>query len=188
MVGTTKAEDSADNYAEFISRLDIAIDTLRRRWELIERTAPVVRILHEQNEAGYRSWTRRRNHVEKLLIQYDGPPQEYHNLSDLLQNAQTLERKFEDRTRRLEARMNSILDRRNDIEESLADLEKSKDKLAVSLELTKERESLSRAIRALSDEPENLSTATEDTGITADLRTARQAVFLAEALLELKGH
>ena len=188
MAGTTNAEDSVDNYAVFIARLDVAIDTLRRRQELIDRTAPLITLLHGQNEAGYSSWSSRRTHVEELLLRYDGRTEGYETLSDLLHSAQTLERKFEERTRRLESRVNSVQDRRSDIEKSLVDLEKSKAKLTMSLELTKERESLNRAIAALNDGPGDFSSVSENIGIAADLRTARQAVFLAEALLDLKGH
>lgn len=188
MASTIKGEGSVDNYAVFIARLDIAIDTLRRRRELIDRTKPLITLLHGQNEAGYSSWTRRRTHVEELLLRYDGRPEGYQTLADLLQSAQTLERKFEERTRRLESRVNSVQDRRSEIEKSLVDLEKSKDKLTMSLELTKERESLNRAIAALSDEPGDFGSVSKNLGVAADLRTARQAVFLAEALLDLKGH
>ncbi|MPY12106.1 hypothetical protein FNH21_15535 [Arthrobacter sp. KR32] len=172
----------------FVARLDIAIDTLRHRQDLIDRTAPMIALLHGQNEVGYSFWTRRRAHVEELLSGYGGSPEGYDNLSDLLQSARTLERKFEDRTRRLNSRMTSMQNRKSDIEKSLLDLQRSKDKLAMSLELTREREALNRTISALDDGPGNFGFVPEDTGVATDLRSARQAVVLAEALLELKGH
>ena len=74
------------------------------------------------------------------------------------------------------------------INSSLHNLELSKQKLTSSRELSEERARLSEAMLGLSGTAEGIAVATPDGGLQDDLKTAREAVVMAEALLEVKGN
>lgn len=76
----------------------------------------------------------------------------------------------------------------DEISRSLNSLELSRQKLTASRRVTEERENLNRAVLGLAGTAEGFATPTPDGGLRDDLKTAREAVLLAEALLELKGN
>lgn len=179
-----RAEETTDNYAVFMDRLENAIVTLRGKRALVDLAAPLVAELYRENQVGHQGWVDRRREVEAAIDEYRGDTTGYELLADLLRDATTLERTFEERTRRLEGKRRMIEDRHKDLDASLMELEQSKAKLDLSRMLTQDRSALSRT---MSQDRSVMGTAVTG-GIDAELESAREAVFLAEALVEVKGH
>ncbi|WP_247828846.1 hypothetical protein [Arthrobacter antioxidans] len=179
-----RAEESTDNYAVFMDRLENAVVTLREKRALVDLAAPLVAELYRENQVGHQGWVDRRREVEAAIDEYRGDTTGYELLADLLRDATTLERTFEERTRRLEGKRRMIEDRHKDLDASLMELEQSKAKLDLSRMLTQDRSALSRT---MSQDRSVMGTAVTG-GIDAELESAREAVFLAEALVEVKGH
>jgi hypothetical protein len=63
-----------------------------------------------------------------------------------------------------------------------------KQKLTSSRRVAEERENLSKAMVGLAGTAEGITVATPDGGLQDDLKSAREAVVLAEALLEVTGN
>lgn len=98
-----------------------------------------------------------------------------------------MESTFRTPTERVRERLDEIQVRFHEIDISLMDLEKSKAKLTTSRMLAQERANLSRAVMELAGTPDTVTGASPDGGLAHDLKRARQAVVLAEALIEVKG-
>lgn len=186
MGSAQEVEDPVDNYATFIARLDEAIATLRLRRASIDQVKPLLVLLHKQNQTGFTLWSERRLHVDELLTKDHNNPASFKHLAELLETARTLERKFQGRSHRIQGQLQRMEDSRKNVERSLIDLEKSKAKLNMSLTLTKDREILNHAITALDNVSGSPGTRANDNGFIVDLKSARNAIFLAEALLEVK--
>ena len=77
--------------------------------------------------------------------------------------------------------------RRDAIDKSLLELEVSRVKLNSSRMLSQDRENLSRVFSELAGSAGAAPTI-PDLGLRRDLKEAREAVILAEALMEVKGH
>jgi hypothetical protein len=77
--------------------------------------------------------------------------------------------------------------RRDAIDKSLLELEVSRVKLNSSRMLSQDRENLSRLFSELAGSTGAAATI-PDLGLRRDLKEAREAVILAEALMEVKGH
>ena len=88
---------------------------------------------------------------------------------------------------RVGARLTAIQSRLAEIERPLRELQISKEKLTSSRRVAEERENLSRTMLGLAGTAEGVGTVTLDAGLQADLKAAREAVVMAEALLEAKG-
>ena len=99
-----------------------------------------------------------------------------------------MERMFTNRTQRVQEVCHSLRARRDQINTSLFELEKSRVKLTSSRMLALERENLRKVADDLSVSPDGIGLGFPDPGLRESLREAREAIILAEALLEVKGN
>jgi hypothetical protein len=176
-----------DNYEGFIERLDSATANLARRRDLLEKSLDIVSLLFKQNNTGLRLWSQRTRQVSELLDRYSGKPAGYRALSELNDAAVKMETLFRNRTQRIDEHIAVIRERSDVIDKSLVELEKSRAKLHSSRIVSQDRENLNRAIAELSGTPDRAITAVPDHGLRDALQEAREAIILAEALLEVKG-
>lgn len=174
-----------DNYAEFLHRLDAAAASLKKRQEVLEGVRSIVSSALADNRYGLENWAKRRGQVESLLRSQEapGPP----TLKELNAVAASMESVFRSRTERVESRLAAVQKRIDEINKPLHELRVSRERLTSSRRVAEEREKLNRAVLGLAGTVEGVATATPDGGLRDDLKAARQAVLLAEALLELKG-
>lgn len=190
---TAATEPSApppDNYAAFIGRLDAAAGKLTPRRDALNKALGAAELLFNQNYAGFELWGQRLSRIGQLLERHTGNQQArtYSTLMELHDVAAKMERMFSNRTQRVQQVCSGIRARRDQINSSLFELEKSKVKLTSSKMLALERENLSRAAADLSVPAEGITRGFPDPGLRESLREAREAIILAEALLEVKGN
>lgn len=174
-----------DNYAEFLQRLNTAEASLKSRQSALGHVRAIVSSALKDNDYGHREWVDRRVQLEDLIGSQGMAGRT--GLSDLLAVAINMESVFEGRCVRVGARLTAINNRIAEIDRPLRDLQISKEKLTSSRRVAEERENLSRAVQGLAGTAEGVATVTPDEGLRDDLKAAREAVVLAEALLELKG-
>ncbi|MDF9751583.1 hypothetical protein [Arthrobacter sp. ES3-54] len=175
-----------DNYAQFIARLDTATENLSNRRQSLNKSLAILTLLADQNRAGLEAWVQRRTNTSKLLAEHSQGP-ETDSLRELLEVALRMEPMFRNRTERIGQRLALLRKRSDELTKSLMELEKSKVKLDSSRMLAQERDNLSRAVAKLAGTPEGSVGGLSDAGILDDLKKAREAIVLAEALLEVKG-
>lgn len=173
-----------DNYAEFLQRLNTAAASLKDRHEALGRVRTVVAKALEENDYGYREWAQRLGQVEKLLASKATPDQT--GLQELHTVASNMQSMFRTRSERVGARLAAVDVRIGELDGPIHDLNLSKVRLTTSQRMAEEREKLSRAVQGLAGTAEGADTVVPDVGLRDDLKRAREAVVLAEALLELK--
>ena len=176
-----------DNYDDFLSRLDAATTNLSTRAASLEKAITAVALLLEPIESAVRKWERRRIHVGEHLDRHTGAPQTYTALSELHDVAVKMEAMLRARTQRLGEKLLVMQRRRAAIEKSLLELSMSRVTLNSSRMLWQDREKLSRVFSELAGSA-HAAGPISDLGLVADLKEAREAVILAEALMEVKGH
>jgi hypothetical protein len=184
------APPSFDNYAEFIARLDAAAGKLTPRRDALATALGAAELLLTQNQAGLKLWGQRLSLISQLLTRHSGTNEarRYGTLRELHDVAAKMERMFTSRTQRVQEVCHSIRARRDQINTSLFELEKSRVKLTSSRMLALERENLRRVADDLSPSPEGISLGFPDPALRESLREAREAISMAEALLEVKGN
>ncbi|HSN36472.1 MAG TPA: hypothetical protein VLT34_09005 [Arthrobacter sp.] len=175
------------NYDAFLARLDAATSSLSTRAASLEKALAAVSLLLGPYESAVRNWERRRLHVSGQLARHTGSPQSYTALAELHDLAVNMEAMFRDRAQRIRDTVSLMQGRREAIDKSLLELEVSRVKLTSSRLLSEDRERLSAVFSALAG-PAVATSALPDRGLLSDLREARQAVILAEALMEVKGY
>lgn len=188
--GCTVSDTSAplhDNYDAFLARLDDATKNLSTRAATLDRAVAAVALLVGPYESAVRTWERRRHDVSGQLACHTGSAQSYAALSDLHDVAAKMETMLRARVQRVAGKLAVMQDRRAAIDGSLLELELSRVKLKASRMLAQDRERLSRILAALNGSTV-APTALPDPGLVSDLREAREAVVLAEALIEVKGY
>lgn len=183
----TDTSPGHDNYDAFLARLDAATTSLSTRAASLEKALAAVSLLLGPYESAVTNWERRRLHVSGQLDRHSGSPQSYTALGELHDVAVNMEAMFRDRAQRIRDKLSALQGRREAIERSLLELELSRDKLASSRLLSEDREKLSAVFSALAG-PTVTTSALPDRGLLSDLRDARRAVVLAEALMEVKGY
>lgn len=176
-----------DSYAEFLGRLDAATASLSTRAAALDKGLDAVSLLLGPYQSAVRKWERRRVDVSEQLARHSGTPQSYTALSELHDMAVKMESMLRDRTLRVTEKISVMQRRREAIDKSLLELEVSRVKLNSSRMLSQDRENLSRAFRELAGSAGAAATI-PDLGLRSDLKEAREAVILAEALMEVKGH
>jgi hypothetical protein len=174
-----------DNYAEFLQRLDNAAASLKKRHKKRSAALAVVSIAADQNKFGYHQWSLRRQRLSVLFAGEDNTTAPA--LADLYAISDNMIIVFQARAEQVSARMAAVQVRVDEINSSLNTLEMSKQKLTSSRRVAEERANLTRAVLGLAGTAEGVATVTPDGGLRDELRSAREAVLLAEALLELKG-
>ncbi|WP_133185433.1 hypothetical protein [Arthrobacter sp. Bz4] len=113
-------------------------------------------------------------------------PNAYKSLTDLQDVARNMETMFRKRTDRINERLAVVQQRCDEIDRSLRELERSKLKLESSRMLHADRENLRKAMADLAGTPEASISEARDPLLRDELGDAREAIALAEALLELK--
>lgn len=176
-----------DSYAEFLGRLDAATASLSTRAAALDKGLDAVSLLLGPYQSAVRRWERRRVDVSEQLARHSGTPQSYTALSELHDMAVKMESLLRDRTLRVAEKISVMQRRREAIDKSLLELEVSRVKLNSSRMLSHDRENLSRAFRELAGSAGAAATI-PDLGLRSDLKEAREAVILAEALMEVKGY
>jgi hypothetical protein len=175
-----------DNYDEFLSRLDVATTSLGTRAAALDKAISAVALLLGPYESAVRKWERRRVHVGHQLGRHSGTPQSYSALCELHDMAVKMESMLRDRAERVADKLLVMQERRAAIDKSLLELEMSRVKLNSSRMLSRDREKLNRVYYDLAGSAGAVDTMS-DLGLLGDLKEARQAVILAEALIEVKG-
>lgn len=183
----TPSAQPPDNYDAFLSRLDAATTSLSTRAGALDKALAAVSLLLEPYESAVREWERRRRHVGGQLAGHSGSPQSYAALRELHDVAEKMESMLRGRVQRVQEKLSVMHGRREAIDKSLLELELSRLKLNSSRMLSQDREKLSSVFSALAGSTIAVS-ALPDMGLLSDLREAREAVILAEALMELKGY
>lgn len=186
--GTNDRTPPRDNYAEFLERLDAAAASLTKRRESQDRTLEIVDLLYKQNYTGLRLWEDRRAKVEEFLSRCTADSGRARTLGELRDIASKMEPMFRTRTARARHRLAVLRGRREEITNSLAELERSKIKLTSARMLAQQHENLSKAVADLAGTPDGATAVLPDVGLREDLKHAREAVILAEALMEVKGN
>jgi len=179
-----------DNYGEFIGRLETAAGKLTPRRDTLSAALDAAGLLFNQNNKGVELWGQRRTRIRQLLNLHAAKQQAgtYRNLNELHEVALKMEQMFSSRAERVRQVCSGIRARRDQINAALIELDKSKLKLAASRRIAQEREHLSKIAADLSVSADNLSFGVPDPGLRDSLREAREAIVLAEALLEVKGN
>lgn len=137
------------------------------------------------NRYGLENWAKRRAQVESLLRSQEAPGPS--SLQELNAVATRMESVFRTRTERVDGRLAAVQKRIDEISKPLHDLRVSRERLTSSRRVAEEREKLNRTVLGLAGTVEGVAAVTPDGGLREDLKAAREAVLLAEALLELKG-
>lgn len=179
--------DGGDNYDTFLSRLDAATARLSTRAASLDKAVSAVSLLLAPYESAVTEWEQRRLDVGGQLEAHAGSPQSYTALVELHDVARKMESMFRGRARLITDKVSAMLERREAIHKSLQELELSRVKLNSSRMLSQDREKLGRIFSALAGSSIPTS-ALPDTGLLSDLQEAREAVILAEALMEVKGY
>jgi hypothetical protein len=175
-----------DNYGEFIERLETAMERLMERRASQDKTTEILHVLLQHHCAGLRSWEARRRQVETSIASYSEGSKGRLPLDELHDTALKMESGFRARTERIHERLSSLRGRRSELINLLSDLDRSKMKLTSSRILSQERRNLDEVIANLAGTPEVTNAFAPDPGLRDDLKEARQAVILAEALIEVK--
>jgi len=190
VAGREESPAPLDNYAEFIARLDAAAGKLAPRRDALSTALGAAEMLYNQNLAGLELWRQRLSLISQLLARHSSTDEarRYSTLGELHDVAVRMERMFASRTQRVQETCRSIRARRAQINTTLFELEKSRVKLTSSRMLALERENLRKVADGLSISPEGIGLGFPDPGLRESLREAREAIILAEALLEVKGN
>ena len=185
-----KSAPPADNYTEFIGRLDAAAGKLTPRRDALAKALAAAELLFHQNHAGLELWGQRLSLINQLLARHTATQhaRRYSTLKELHGVAAKMEQMFTSRTQRVQGVCRAIRARRDQINTSLFELEKSRVKLTSSRLLALERENLRKVANDLSVAAEGINPGFPDPGLRESLREAREAIILAEALLEVKGN
>lgn len=194
-----KNDPPPDSYAAFLARLDAATANLVTRAASLDNALKAVSLLVGPYTVALRKWERRRIHVGEQLALHFGVPsgtssatpsgstQTYTALSELHDTAQKMESMLRARILHLTEKLAVMQGRREAIDKSLLELEVSRAKLHSSRMLSQDRDNLSRAFSELAG-PTRAAAVVPDRGLHSDLKEARQAVILAEALMEVKRY
>ena len=183
----TDGTQPQDNYDSFLSRLDAATTSLSTRAGSLDKALAAVSLLVGPHESAVRKWERRRHYVSGQLATHAGSPQSYAALRELHEMAVQMESMLRGRLQRVTEKLSVMQGRREAIDKSLLELELSRVKLNSSRMLARDREKLGSIFSALTGAPAATS-ALPDMGLLSDLKEAREAVILAEALIEVKGY
>ena len=176
---------SPDNYAAFLARLDAATTSLSTRARALDKALPAISLLLGRYQRALRGWERRLVRVNEELARHSGEPQRS-ALGELQRTAVQMGSMHSAQVLRLTEKLSLMQGRRDAISRSLLELEASRAKLDASRRLSKDRENLSRALYELAGTGGGVAKI-PDLGLRNDLKEAREAVILAEALLEVKG-
>lgn len=182
-----RKQEPADNYAQFESRLDSAIKSLSARNSSITVGQEIINQLIIDNRVSMSRWSKELRSVTAIISHYDGGDEGYRTLADLLDTATRMEALFRQRLERLREKQKAVDANQTAIMASISELEASKHRLGFSRMLHDDREKLRQTALELGGLDNSVATSIGDGGLPVDLKNAREAVAMAEALLEVKG-
>ncbi|WP_155854172.1 hypothetical protein [Paenarthrobacter nicotinovorans] len=175
-----------DNYAAFIQRLDDAAAHLGSRLRSVLQALGAVSVLLEKYQAASLKWEHRRARVSMELDRHTGGPEKCAALGELHDTAVKMVALHHAQTTRINERMHQLRGRRDAIQKSLAELETAAAKLKASRAVQQDRHNLNTVLYELAG-AKGGGASIPDHGLLNDLKQAREAVILAEALMEVKG-
>jgi chromosome segregation ATPase len=175
-----------DNYAEFLARLDAAKANLIAHARAVDKSVSAVSLLLETYQAALKRWEQRRARVNKELTEYAEEPQTYAALGELKDTAAKMEALHRAHALRIAEKLSVLHARRDAIGRSLVELEDSRSTLNSSRRMSRDRENLNKILYELAG-PSGAAVPSPGPGLGNDLKEARDAVILAEALMEVKG-
>ncbi|MGO4146503.1 hypothetical protein AB4Y77_15605 [Paenarthrobacter sp. YAF11_1] len=175
-----------DNYAAFIERMDDAAARLNTRLRSVIKALAAVSLLVEKYQAASLKWEQRRTRVALELDRWTGGPETYAALGELHDTAVKMVALHHSQTARITAKLHLLQDHRDAIQKSLGELEAGRARLVASRAVSQDRHNLKSALYELAG-ANGAGAATPDHGLLSDLRQAREAVVMAEALMEVKG-
>ncbi|WP_159706324.1 hypothetical protein [Arthrobacter sp. 18067] len=175
-----------DNYAAFLERLDDAAASLTTRLRSVDKALTAVTLLLEKYQSASLKWEQRRARVSEELDRHAGGPETYAALGELHDTAVKMVTLHHSQTLRIAEKLHLMQGQRDAIQQSLGELGASRTTLKTSRRLSQDRHNLNRALYELAG-PRGSAKAAPDPGLISDLRRAREAVILAEALMEVKG-
>jgi hypothetical protein len=184
---TIDSAQPQDNYDAFLSRLDAATTSLSTRAGSLDKAMAAVSLLLGPYESAVRKWERRRHYVSEQLAAHSGSPQSYTALCELHIVAGKMESMLRGRVERVTEKLAVMQGRREAIDRALLELELSRIKLTSSRMLSQDRQELGSIFSELAGTTVATG-AIPDMGLLTDLKEARQAIILAEALMEVKGY
>ncbi|WP_224093063.1 MULTISPECIES: hypothetical protein [unclassified Arthrobacter] len=177
---------SPDNYAAFLARLDAATTSLTSRARALDKALSAISLLLGRYQRALRGWERRLGRVDEELDRHSGEPQTSAALHELQRTAVQMRSMHSAQVLRLTEKLSLKQGQRDAVGRSLLELEVIRAKLETSRRLSRDRENLGRALYELAGTGSGAAKI-PDVGLRNDLREAREAVILAEALLEVKG-
>lgn len=183
----TNGTPAHDNYDEFLARLDAATTNLSTRAASLDKALAAVSLLLGPYQSAVREWERRRRDVGEQLARQSWSVHTHTALGELHDVAVKMQSMLAGRTQRITEKLSVMHRRLAAIHQSLLELEASRVKLNSSRMLSQDREKLGSIFSALAGST-MAAPALADMGLLSDLREAREAVILAEALMEVKGY
>ncbi|MCT9869826.1 hypothetical protein [Paenarthrobacter aurescens] len=175
-----------DNYEAFLERLNDATTRLTTRLRSVDKALTAVSSLVEKYQSASLKWEQRRARVSEELDHHAGGPETYAVLGELHDTAVKMVTLHHAQTLRIKEQVHFLQGQCNAIRQSLVELRASSAALNASRRLSKDRHNLNRALYELAG-ARGAAESTPDPGLLNDLRQAREAVVLAEALMEVKG-
>jgi phage shock protein A len=175
-----------DNYAAFIERMDRAAARLSSRLRSVIRALGAVSLLLEEYQGASLKWERRRARTAMELDRCTGDVEMYTALGELHDTAVKMVALHHGQTSRITEKLHQLQDQRDAIHHSLGELEAGVAKLKASRAASRDRRRLKSALYELSG-ANGAGASAPDRELLSDLREAREAVVLAEALMEVKG-
>lgn len=182
-----RKQEPTDNFATFDSRLDTALGNLTKRHQSIGFGREALTELVHSNQVAAGKWASERRKVTAIIQNYKGDADGYSVLNELLDTATRMEELFNLRMKRAIDKEKSIDAQGEAIMASVAELQASKDRLGFSKMLHEDREKLRQTAVELGGLDGFPAVAISDGGLPVDLKNAREAIAMAEALLEVKG-
>ena len=175
-----------DNYPAFIERVDDATVRLKTRLRSVIQALGAVSLLVEKYQGASLKWEQRRARVALERDRCAGEPETYAALRELHDTAVKMVGLHHAQTARITEKLHLLQDHRDAIHKALAELEAGRAKLVASRAVSQDRRKLKSALYELAG-ANGAAATTPDPGLLSDLRQAREAVVLAEALMEVKG-
>lgn len=182
-----RGEAPVDNYAAFKLRLSKASKDLTSRNVSVTGHLQVLKKMLECNTASFYKWDSEFDNVSSIRADYTGGDEGRGTLDDLVDTASRMKTLFTKRMAVLQSQITAIESNRTAICAAIADVNASINKLELSKLLHKDREKLLHAERQLSGFDGAPALTPGHHGLPLELHPAREAVAMAEALLELKG-
>lgn len=185
---TKRTQEAApvDNHEAFKKRLTSASHDLKKRQENLSRYICVLEFLLEQNREALWNWSQQHKYAHDIQQAYTGGAEGYQIIGDLVTTASRMKSLFGKRVNVLNEKHMAVEANSDVVAKAIADLDASYTKLGLSKMLQDGKAKLLATESALNG---SISPVEANSPVMSqELHAAREAVAMAEALLELKGH